>query len=99
MASAAVLRTLVVFGLLFLQTSKLFEKREIDKTFDDARWVLTITRVVHECRDTSWPTGLYHDTWSMSILTDVTKGHMKETDTIGVYSLAELHPTRPVTPC
>jgi hypothetical protein len=30
-----------------------FFKNETDETFDDTRWVLTMTRVAPECRDTT----------------------------------------------
>jgi hypothetical protein len=56
------LRTLVVLGVQLLWASNLFEKRKTDKTFDDARWMLTITRVAPEHRDTTGPTHLCHGT-------------------------------------
>jgi hypothetical protein len=35
-----------------------FREKKTDKTFDDAEWMLTETRVAPECRDTAEPTRL-----------------------------------------
>jgi hypothetical protein len=74
-----------------------FLKKETKKTFDDVRWVLTITRVAPECRDTVGPACLCHDTWPMSVLTDVTTRDMRKC-TRDRSSLADLHPTYQVAP-
>jgi hypothetical protein len=69
------LETLVVLGMRLLRTFKNFERKkfEIDETFDDAPWVLTITRVAPKCRDIVRPTPLRCSAWLMSVLTNVTK--------------------------
>jgi hypothetical protein len=41
--SAAALRTLVVLTTQLLRASKLFKKRKIVETFNDVKWMLTIT--------------------------------------------------------
>jgi hypothetical protein len=45
--STAALRTLVVLTVQLLRTSKLL--KNTNDTFDDARWMLTITRLAPEC--------------------------------------------------
>jgi hypothetical protein len=39
-----------------------FQKKKIDETFDDAKWMLIITRVAPECRCTAGPARLCHGT-------------------------------------
>jgi hypothetical protein len=62
LSSAIASRNLVVLGVRLLRTSKLLEKKETDKNFDDVRWVLTRTHVAPECRDTARPTRPYRGT-------------------------------------
>jgi hypothetical protein len=50
--SVADMRTLVVLGMQLFRGYKLFKKSKTDKTFNDVRWMLTITRVAPECWDT-----------------------------------------------
>jgi hypothetical protein len=53
-----------------------FEK-ETNKTFDDARWTLTIIQVALEYRDADGHAQLCRDTWLMRILTKMGKWYMK----------------------
>jgi hypothetical protein len=71
------MRSLVALGLQFLWASKLFKKRITDKTFDDAKWMLTITRVVPKCRDTAGPAHLCHGTLADKHTHWATKEYMR----------------------
>jgi hypothetical protein len=75
LSSVVALRTLVVLGAQSMQTSKL--SRKTNKTFDDARWMLTIIRVTTECQDTTGLARLCRGTWLMRILTKMGKWYMK----------------------
>jgi hypothetical protein len=39
-----------------------FQEKKIDKKYDDAKWMLTITWVAHECRHKAEPVRLCHGT-------------------------------------
>jgi hypothetical protein len=56
------LRTLVVLSMQLLQVSKLFKEKKTYKNFDDAKWMLTVTRVAPECQGTSGAAHLCHGT-------------------------------------
>jgi hypothetical protein len=60
--SVAALGTLVFLGVHLLWLFKLFKKRKSDEIFYDAKWMLTITWVAPECRDTAEPTYLCRGT-------------------------------------
>jgi hypothetical protein len=73
--SVASMRTLVVLGVLSPWTSKLLKKTS--KTFDDARWILTIIRVAPDCRDIAEHARLRRGTRLMRILTKTREGYKK----------------------
>jgi hypothetical protein len=72
-------------------------KKETNKIFDDAPWVLTITQVALECQDTVGPAHPCHDAWLIIVLTDVTKRDMRKCAR-DRSSLADLRPMRWVMP-
>jgi hypothetical protein len=74
-----------------------FEK-QTNETFDDARWILTMTWVAPEYRDTVGLASLCRGTWLMRILTKATKEYMKRGTRHGS-SLPTLCSMRRVAPC
>jgi hypothetical protein len=70
-----------------------FEKT--NETFDDMRWMLTITRVACECRDRAGLAHLCRGTSLMRILTKAKEGYMKRGTRDGS-SLADLCSTHQV---
>jgi hypothetical protein len=67
--SAAVLRTLVVHVVQLLWAFKLFEKKKTDETFDDVKWMLTITQVAPSAKIQPGLPVCVKVLWPMSILT------------------------------
>jgi hypothetical protein len=68
-------------------------KKKMNKTFDDARWVLTINQVSPKCRDIARPACLCHGTWLMIMFTK-TKKWVRKNGTRYGSSLAALCSTR-----